>query len=94
LSSLEPTVSEKDSEMASVDKRLDFLFAKCAAEVDRAKRFVSRLSTDAERLAIEQRNRLLPEDTYLTVQKRAAFIARQDPKRVATIIKGWLTGEH
>jgi hypothetical protein len=84
----------KGLEMASVNQRLDFLLAKCAAEVDRAKRFVSRLSTDAERLAIEQRNRLLPGDTHWAIQKRATFIARQGPKYVATIIKGWLASEH
>jgi flagellar biosynthesis/type III secretory pathway M-ring protein FliF/YscJ len=81
--------------MASgVDKRLDVLLAGCAAEVDRAKRFVSRLSADAEQLAVEQRDRVLPDSTDLTVQERAASIARQDPEWVATIIKGWLAGEH
>jgi flagellar biosynthesis/type III secretory pathway M-ring protein FliF/YscJ len=76
------------------DKQLDFLLARCAAEVDRAKRFVSRLRTDAESLAMEPRGLLLPDGTCLTVQKRAALIARQDPKCVATIVKGWLAGEH
>jgi flagellar biosynthesis/type III secretory pathway M-ring protein FliF/YscJ len=77
-----------------LDKQLEFLLARCAAEVDRANRFVSRLSTDAERPAMAQRNRLLPDGTCLTVHKRASLIARQDPEAVATIIRGWLAGEY
>lgn len=79
--------------MESVDKRLDFLLAKCTAEVDRAQRFVSRLSTDGARLAIEERNRSLPGDTLSQGEKRVALIARRDPEYVATVIKEWLADE-
>jgi flagellar biosynthesis/type III secretory pathway M-ring protein FliF/YscJ len=79
--------------MNSMDKRLDFLLAKCAADVDRAQQFVSRLSTDEVKLAIEERDRLLPGATRSQVQKRVDLIARNDPKYVATVIKGWMADE-
>ncbi|HTI18212.1 MAG TPA: hypothetical protein VL598_11160 [Trinickia sp.] len=82
--------------MKNVDKRLDLQLAKWAAEVDRAQRFVSQWSTQDQQSAVSvmpQRNSLPQEETSVPLDQRATLIARQDPKYVAAVIKGWMADE-